>query len=184
MGKTKIEQDEDTFIILLKGSPMEEYEDIIEECCNTLFTSIPSVEFRKTLMRKIVKRYLEECCAAQGEFFLTEEELTYCKNINNPLLKRIFYCLLIQAKLHPHKNGWVQLDWPNVLTAAFGAEESKQMKIEILSDLREFGLDMRVIGSKNPVLCFNLSCSFGGEPICCLTRGQAREYFDKEIENG
>ena len=183
MSSNKYEQDENKFLILLQNTPADDYEELIEECAPVFFSSIPSVESRKILLRRLVRNYLTKCFAEQEEFFLTAQDIERCGAINDPLLKRVFYCLLVQSRLHPHKNGWVELDWPNILTIAFDKKTASKIKIETLADLKPFGLDMRVIGSQNPILCFSFPAEDDISPVRCLKRQEAKQFFEKELRN-
>lgn len=181
MPKDPMVQDTKNFTCLLQNTLVEEYDELVEECKNTMFLFIPSVEFREKLMHKIIKQYLEKCFADKQEFFITKEEIERCNQITDPLLKRIFYCLMVQQKLHPHQNGWVRLDWPDMLGAAFTEKEIKNMRTEVLAGLRPQGLEMRVVGSKNPVLCFQLPFIEGKTIERCLTFGEAKSFYEEVL---
>ena len=173
--------DEEKFEVLLQNTPEEEYPNLINECAEVFFTQLPSVSSRIKILRRITKNFVQRQRVGAEMFELSEVEIATCNSIDDPLLKRVFYCLLVQRRLHPHKNGWVELDWPKVLTTAFDPKEAQRIKIEILSELRPYGLNMRVIGSQNPILCFCLDTPIGGETVCSLPRQEALKYFEKEI---
>ena len=100
----------------------------------------------------------EEKQNIQGTFdnvIIYEDEQEHLLLIDNEDERRLLFYFLIIAKWNNHPSWWVRYD----RDAAFDFWEMNyniKKREELIRTCCEDGLDLRVIGSKNPMVCFNL----------------------------
>ena len=184
MKRNDFEHETEMLFVLLDNAGEEGTESVITTYSAKLFLDIVDDRSRLALMRKLASNYWSKKHEDALMFVMTAGDIAACEAIPDAELKKLFYCLVVQKKLHPHSSGWVRLDWPAILTIAFEDYEAKKIKIERLSDLRPYGMDMRVIGSKNPVLCFSIPDFATEEVVAEQMRKDAKDFFLKEFEHG
>ena len=129
----------------------------------SLLPAYPNGEYKKTLMKDMVEaRLFEEDLEAIPAFPFYQKEYD--------LLRKIFFddkveygvevmaLLMLWKKQHPHEGGWIEYNAERTLHYTF----SSQIVYDIIhhettfQDLVAYGFDMRVIGSKNPIVCYNV----------------------------
>ena len=137
-----------------------EIAEFIQNNYDNYFTNLPSGEYKQELLRKVVENkadFINNNQDSKVGFSQTEVEIL--KNIKPQQTKRLIYCLMCQAKFNPHEGGWIRLDWPKCLKYGFNQKEILKLRLENLQVCVEYGMEMRVIGSKNPIVCFKI-------PLC------------------
>lgn len=155
----------------------------IEENYNKYFNDLPDGEYKIKLLNVIYKRYLKsDMEIGTHPITITQNEIKFLQSLPNELIKKLFYSLIVRAKVKPHISGWVSLDFENTIFYALEDNKAKNAKIEIYSQCTEYGFDTLVRGSTKPVLCFKLPDFGESDIIFEFTDGEARDKF-KEVIN-
>ena len=84
-----------------------------------------------------------------------DDERDYLSMIENEDERRLLFYFLVIAKWNNHPTWWVRYD----RDAAFDFWNMKyntKEREEIIKNCCNEGLELRVVGSKNPMICFNL----------------------------
>lgn len=145
---------------LLLSSPdafYEKYKDYLP--------SYPSGEYKKTLFNRVFLNNKEQVKVPETTPLYSEEEVAFLSGIESAYLRKIMLCLLSWAKRHPHESGWVKYDLWAILDGFFTVQQiDKVQHSGAMASLAQYGFDMRVIGSKNPIVCYMVP-ELGGEKI-------------------
>lgn len=83
---------------------------------------------------------------------LYESEIIFLQNVQNPWIRKFLYILLIVAKWNNHPTGWTRFDKREVFYFWCQRDYNKNT-----FSYKIPGFEQRVIGSKNPIVCYNLS---------------------------
>ena len=180
----KFEKQEKQFLQDIKDiidSP-DEVKNFIGENYNKYFPMIPDGEHKIRLLNGIYKQYLRsDRMRGQYPISITIGEIKFLQSLPTELIKRLFYSLIVRAKVKPHASGWISLDFDNTIFYALNDNDARKAKIEIYSQCTDYGFDTRVSGSTKPVLCFQLPDMGDGEVVFEFTDGEAREKFNEVI---
>lgn len=149
-------KEERDFIMVMLATPEEERENTIETNFTLFLPSLPQGEYKVKVLKEVWQRYLKRNVVGSVIPELTEEEAGALNKISNTNTRKKMHSLIIWKKLHPHPGGWIKLEWPECMRFDFSEREIEKMRIEDLAELRQYGFDCRVIGSKNPILCYDL----------------------------
>ena len=84
-----------------------------------------------------------------------ESEISHLKSVENADVRKILYLLLIIAKWSNHSSGWIRYD-KKYLFNFWGFKYKDTEKTKVINECCKNGLDLRVVGSKNPIICFKL----------------------------
>lgn len=156
--------------------------DFIEEKYENYFPSLPNGDYKIRLLKGVYKQYLlSDRKRGQYPITITTGEIRFLQSLPTELIKRLFYSLIIRAKVRPHASGWISLDFDNTIFYALKDNDARKAKIEIYSQCTDYGFDTRVSGSTKPVLCFKLPDMEDGEVVFEFTDGEAREKFNEVI---
>ena len=126
-----------------------------------LLCEIPrEFELDQTLFEKAVDLLLKSELLIGNEDneekrIIVESEREFLRQIDDKEVKRLLTVLLFQAKENWHHTGWIRYDEKKVMEACGVKNHSKFL--EITQRAVQKGLSFRVVGSKNPILCFKLS---------------------------
>ena len=180
----KFEKEEKKFLEDIKeiiDSP-DEVKSFIGENYNKYFSMIPDGEHKIRLLNGVYKQYLRsDRMRGQYPITITTGEIKFLQSLPSELIKRLFYSLIVRAKVKPHASGWISLDFDNTIFYALNDKDARKAKIEIYSQCTDYGFDTRVSGSTKPVLCFQLPDMGDGEVVFEFTDGEAREKFNEVI---
>ena len=180
----KFEKEENRFLEDIKeiiDNP-DEVKNFIGENYNNYFLMIPDGDHKVRLLNGIYKQYLRsDKLKGSHSVTITDKEIEFLQNLPTDLIKRLFYSLVVRAKVKPHASGWVSLDFENTIFYALNDKDARKAKIEIYSQCTDYGFDTRVSGSTKPVLCFQLPDMGDGEVVFEFTDGEAREKFNEVI---
>lgn len=180
----KFEKQEKQFLQDIKDiidSP-DEVKNFIGENYNKYFPMIPDGEHKVRLLNGIYKQYLRsDRMRGQYPITITAGEIKFLQSLPTELIKRLFYSLIVRAKVKPHASGWISLDFDNTIFYALNDNDARKAKIEIYSECTDYGFDTRVSGSTKPVLCFQLPDMGDNEAVFEFTDGEARERFNEVI---
>lgn len=83
-----------------------------------------------------------------------------CKVGQKNRIKELFYSVIIYEKLHPHESGWIKFDIDELADIAFYGNSKRDIRQEDFYPLVQYGLDMRVVGSKEAIPCYKLPDMF------------------------
>ena len=87
-------------------------------------------------------------------FVVYEDEWNFLLNINNEEVRALFGVLIYVAKINWHDSGWIKYDEPQIMQL-LGMKDHKKF-LELVHQAVKLKLEFRVVGSKNPILCFKL----------------------------
>lgn len=128
--------------------------------------SYPEGEYKKILIKRVFETAQVDKAASIEEYDWFETEETFLSSFEDKTLRRVMFALMLWAKEHPHEGGWIDFDLWNIFIRFFTAKEVDEIKhSDTLQKLIPYGFDMRVVGSKNPTVCFQISVEKGGEII-------------------
>ena len=132
----------------------------------SLLPSYPEGEYKKILMKRVFETAQVDKLASIEEYDWSETEETFLNSLEDKTLRRVMFALMLWTKEHPHEGGWIDFDLWNIFIRFFTAKEVDEIKhSDTLQKLIPYGFDMRVVGSKNPTVCFQISVEEGGEII-------------------
>lgn len=86
---------------------------------------------------------------------ITQREYDFINQIQDVEVRLLFTVLLYCARENWHPTGWIKYDEQMVMQ--LGGFKNHKKFLEITQRAAKQGLDFRVVGSKNPILCFKLS---------------------------
>lgn len=93
----------------------------------------------------------------QEEFEIYESEVRYLQSVKNEADRKILFLLFAISKYDNHPTGWIKYN-RDLLFNFWGMKLTKPKKSEVIKRCCEIGaIDLRVIGSKNPIVCFKVN---------------------------
>ena len=124
----------------------------------------PEGEYKKKLVRDIMEAHLlsePESNLAAFPFYQKEIDILKSIYFSDPPIEYgddVMCALMLWKKQHPHEGGWIEYDIERILQYTFSASIIHDIVHHktTLQDLVRFGFDMRVIGSKNPTVCYTV----------------------------
>lgn len=135
-------------------------EQVVEELADTVCPSFPNGEYKK----KLLYRFLYDFRRAQEEYVhfddvrITRKEFEWLAKVKKIKTRKQLFCLIVWKKLHNHPSGWIRLDKEEIFSLLFTPNEIRQMNLDPYGYTDCFGgySELRVIGSKNPIVCYRL----------------------------
>lgn len=118
-----------------------------------------------------------------GEFnklYLYEEEVQHLRSVQLVETRKFLYLALIVHKWNNHPSGWVRYEREDFFTF-WGMNTLKTKEKEsIAQDAVKNGLELRVIGSKEPIICYNVSFrkDFGNMAAMIDSEQQIRDWWE------
>lgn len=163
-----------TYLDLLAAqTPQKKIPEILAAKIETL-TAFPHPA-ALTLARVLVERFqdpdfnsklIDHRSNSQAAFITAQDYERYLKLTSvdpqaSPALKRLLLSFIVFYRRNFHKSGWVRYDKKSVIYLADVAILSIATQEELTCYLhKEYGLDMRVVGSNNPTPCFRMEWLF------------------------
>lgn len=93
----------------------------------------------------------------QEEFEIYESEVRYLQSVKNEADRKILFLLLVISKYDNHPTGWIKYN-RDLLFNFWGLKLTNSQRSEVIKRCCESGaIDLRVIGSKNPIVCFKVN---------------------------
>lgn len=93
----------------------------------------------------------------QEEFEIYESEVRYLQGVENEVDRKILFLLLAISKYDNHPTGWIKYN-RDLLFNFWGLKLTNPQRSEVIKRCCENGaIDLRVIGSKNPIVCFKVN---------------------------
>ena len=93
----------------------------------------------------------------QEEFEIYESEVRYLQSVKNEADRKILFLLLAISKYDNHPTGWIKYN-RDILFNFWGLKLTNSQRSEVIKRCCESGaIDLRVIGSKNPIVCFKVN---------------------------
>lgn len=100
------------------------------------------------------------------------QEIDFLKKVDDKTgyTLKMLYLLLILSKWSNHPSGWIRYD-KKFLFNFWNLQALKESKRQqIMTDVCSNGIELRVIGSKNPIICFKVNFRFfDTKPIKTIT---------------
>ena len=87
-------------------------------------------------------------------FVVYEDEWDFLLNVVNEEVRALFGVLIYVAKTNWHDSGWIKYDEPQIMQMLGIRNHGKFL--ELVHQAVKRKLEFRVVGSKNPILCFKL----------------------------
>lgn len=87
-------------------------------------------------------------------FVVYEDEWDFLLNVVNEEVRALFGVLIYVAKTNWHDSGWIKYDEPQIMQMLGIRNHGKFL--ELVHQAVKLKLEFRVVGSKNPILCFKL----------------------------
>lgn len=130
------------------------YEDL-EQFISVLKIDLPIKTVSK---EEIIKTMLQNPNGSLSNFIykdivLYNDEIEYLKTCTNDEVRKLLYSFLIYSKLYPHESNWIKYDKDAIFELS-GLECSDNKRVLLFSDCLKYKIDLTVIGSKNPIICF------------------------------
>lgn len=93
----------------------------------------------------------------QEEFEIYESEVRYLQSVKNENDRKILFLLLAISKYDNHPTGWIKYN-RDLIFNFWGLKLTNPQRSEVIKRCCESGaIDLRVIGSKNPIVCFKVN---------------------------
>ena len=93
----------------------------------------------------------------QEEFEIYESEVCYLQSVKNEADRKILFLLLAISKYDNHPTGWIKYN-RDLLFNFWGLKLTNSQRSEVIKRCCESAaIDLRVIGSKNPIVCFKVN---------------------------
>ncbi len=93
----------------------------------------------------------------QEEFEIYESEVRYLQSVENEADRKILFLLLAISKYDNHPTGWIKYN-RDLLFNFWGLKLTNPQRSEVIKRCCKNGaIDLRVIGSKNPIVCFKVN---------------------------
>ncbi len=93
----------------------------------------------------------------QEEFEIYKSEARYLQSVKNEADRKILFLLLAISKYDNHPTGWIKYN-RDLLFNFWGLKLTNPQRSEVIKRCCENGaIDLRVIGSKNPIVCFKVN---------------------------
>ena len=128
--------------------------------------SYPEGEYKKILLKRVFETAHIVKDPSTMEYDWSETEEAFLNSIEDKLCRRAMFAFMLWAKEHPHEGGWIEYDFWNIMIRFFTAKEIDRIQhSRFLQSLVPYGFDMRVVGSKNPIVCFQIPVLDEGEII-------------------
>lgn len=86
---------------------------------------------------------------------ISQQEYDFISQISDRDVRILFVVLVYCARRNWHPTGWIKYDEQMVME--LGGFKNHTRFLEITQRASKQGLDFRVVGSKNPILCFKLN---------------------------
>lgn len=135
-------------------------EEIINELYEKSCPSFPKGEYKKLLLSKFLSDFqnASEEYRRLEEVSITEREWEWLASVKNVKTRKQLACLLLWKKTHSHPSGWIKFDREEIFSLLFSPKEIKQMDSDTRGYTECFSKysELRVIGSKNPIVCYAL----------------------------
>ena len=98
---------------------------------------------------------------------ISQQEYDFISQIGDRDVRILFAVLVYCARRNWHPTGWIKYDEQKVME--LGGFKNHTRFLEVTQKASRQGLDFRVVGSKNPILCFKLSFfeEFGADMFTC-----------------
>lgn len=86
---------------------------------------------------------------------ISQQEYDFISQIGDRDVRILFAVLVYCARRNWHPTGWIKYDEQKVME--LGGFKNRTRFLEVTQKASRQGLDFRVVGSKNPILCFKLN---------------------------
>ena len=110
---------------------------------------------------------------------ISQQEYDFISQINDRDVRILFVVLVYCARRNWHPTGWIKYDEQMVME--LGGFKNHTRFLEVTQKASKQGLDFRVVGSKNPILCFKLNWFDGDsyDVFTCSLSGLLRTFGEE-----
>lgn len=92
----------------------------------------------------------------QEEFEIYNSEVEYLKGVPDAIDRKVLFLLLAISKYDNHPTGWIKYN-RDLLFKFWGLKLTNPQKSAVISRCcKNRAIDLRVVGSKNPIVCFKV----------------------------
>ena len=202
MKKTKIELEVENFLKTSKNDVemLDKDEEKFYDKYKDLRPSYPDGEYKKMLMRYFHFWNKTSSVEELTMYPIYRKEMDILQKIWDDGEKKyedamrvcLMTCCMVYKKAHPHANGWIKYE-PEKIVGGLYADWYIQdfLKTNSFAELIPYDFDMRVIGSKNPIVCYTVPTvdeeGDKGEPVCWAgldSSGQVLRFVNEAGEVG
>ena len=93
----------------------------------------------------------------QEEFEIYASEVEYLKGVGDATDRKVLFLLLVISKYDNHPTGWIKYN-RDLLFKFWGLKLTNPQKSAVINRCcKNKAIDLRVIGSKNPIVCFKVN---------------------------
>ena len=129
----------------------------IYEKYKELLPSFPECEAKKMIFKSI----LEETPKEEEDHTLYpfyDDEVEWLLSVNGEKTRKAMLCFVFWKKKNPHETGWIRYEPEKIFGLLFSRREVFDIikRPALVTRCVAYGLDMRVVGSKNPIICYSL----------------------------
>lgn len=143
-----------TIYLIQQGLNTSQILEILEKC--EMKFELKGVKI-ENIVQVLVKMYPPQKKEKQENFEIYNSEVEYLKNVGDATERKILFLLLTISKHDNHPTGWIKYN-RNLLFKFWGLKLTSPQKSAIINRCCKNGaIDLRVIGSKNPIVCFKVN---------------------------
>lgn len=143
-----------TIYLIQQGLNTSQILEILEKC--EIKFELKGIKI-ENIVQILVKMNPPQKKEKQEEFEIYSSEVEYLKNVGDATERKILFLLLAISKHDNHPTGWIKYN-RNLLFKFWGLKLTSPQKSTIINRCCKNGaIDLRVIGSKNPIVCFKVN---------------------------
>lgn len=164
----KIEQELNAFIEQIDQGEIPENFDELYEKFSDFLPSFPKCDAKKTLMKHLLsEKQLDSTVLSDTFVDILQKELWWILDGEDSFVRRALLCFVVWKKLHPHPSGWIKYVPNEIMKPLFTPKEIEEIikKPCVIQKCCNRGMDMMVIGSKHPIVCYSLPELLGDDTI-------------------
>lgn len=181
----KIDQEVRNLRAVVTYAEYEQDPNGIYEKYKELLPSFPECEAKKMIFKSI----LEEAPREEEDLTLYpfyRNEVKWLISVNGEKTRKAMLCFVFWKKKNPHETGWIRYEPEKMFGLLFSRREVFDIikRPALVTRCVTYGLDMRVVGSKNPIICYSIP-TFGEnaeEEICAKVSASELEEFLKKLK--
>jgi hypothetical protein len=143
-----------TIYLIQQGFNTSQILEILEKC--EMKFELKGVKI-ENIVQVLIKMNPSQKKEKQEKFEIYSSEVEYLKNVGDATERKILFLLLTISKHDNHPTGWIKYN-RNLLFKFWGLKLTSPQKSVIINRCCKNGaIDLRVIGSKNPIVCFKVN---------------------------
>ena len=109
---------------------------------------------------------------------ITQPEFNFLKKVKEEDVRKLLYFALVYSKAHDHPTHWIKYD-RDVWFNAMGLNYKEPKRKEIITKCFDNGLELRVIGAKQPIVCYKVNFRMDeGRTKYCINEGTPLDNYN------